>query len=391
MPPIIGTDDDKDPNAPEAGGGAFVEGGGGGGPSTKGAPTSSGNYSNLLGYLNANQGAAKTTADGVAGHVGGHVDAANAANTDFGAKGANQIGGSFSELPGVDVAPKTGKAKAQAPTGPSSGGVGHGGADTPATSGYIPGYKDSSAYGVDPNVINSINSGGKAPTVTYKGPASTAALTGDAADAAYKAAGAASTARDDATAADGSMTGTASLLRNTYQQPSYTAGENTLDAFLSGSGENGAGITKAGERAGTAARDYEGVTNILEHQIGKNQADVAKTNAAYGKAAKEYVPTPPPVKAPKAPPMKIETNAQADAMAHPAADFSGGYGETGMTPGAAAASGGRGSSSSRDPTLQEYATDPGETVKKLLPRGGLQMAHGGEVPDFAELVQRLRS
>jgi len=101
---IVGGQDDEDlnnPNLPGAGavtsgGGSYAGDGSGVGATTKAggtaAPTSSGNYSNLSSYLQANQGAGATTGKAAGNVIDQDVTKSKGANSTLLANGATESG-----------------------------------------------------------------------------------------------------------------------------------------------------------------------------------------------------------------------------------------------------------------------------------------------------------
>lgn len=243
---IIGTDrDEQDPNAPPGAagtpgtggsansappvtgggaGGAFIGGGTGqGATTTTKAPTSSGNYTNLTDYLSANQGSGATmgkTAENVVGQAG--QDADNKL-VDYSNNTTRAINAG---TPGVD----------QGVLGQINNGI---------TTGASTTTKNADGSTTTTGGKQSYN-GFTPATASYTGPTATSNVTGQAGTDQAGAYGAISKLVGGAPgsgtyngglvrqAGDG-QTGVQSLLRNNvYQQPSYTAGESGLDAFLTG-------------------------------------------------------------------------------------------------------------------------------------------------------------
>ena len=245
--------------AGSTGGGAFVGGGSGQGATTKTAtaPTSSG-YTNLSSYLQANQGTGATTgqaAENVVGQAGSKATEADArygtlAGNDV-AKAEQSVGPDYSTLENI----KSGKVNAK------NAQVAYG-ANAP-TAGTVAGS----------TVINNLDS--------------------DATAAQSDATAANSDLMDKAGSkgAQGGQAGVAGLLRNAYQQPNYTAGENNLDSFLAG-GTPG-GQKALGQAAGVAkgvTNSYAKINNALGDRINAAHDQVADTNNQYNNA---YVPPPP--------------------------------------------------------------------------------------------------
>lgn len=244
---IIGTDqDEENPNAPAAAGtpgtggsanaapppstggagGGFIGGGTGQGSTTAvkspTAPTSSGNYTNLTNYLSANQGSGAAmgkTAENVVGQTGQQANqdlssyqnstnaAINAGTPTVNQGTLNQIKngvttGAATTTKNADGSTTTTGGK-ETYTGPTPAAVSYTGPTDPSKVSGQAATDQSSAYGDIASLV-----GGAPGSGTYNG-----GMVGQAA---------------------GGQTGVQSLLKNVYQQPSYTAGESGLDAFLTG-------------------------------------------------------------------------------------------------------------------------------------------------------------
>jgi hypothetical protein len=215
------------------GGGGYVGGGTGQGATTTAAPgqaspagSSSGSYTNLQSYLNANQGS------------GGDMGKAIEGSVDTAGKDADQKIGSYTS----DV----------------TGDVANGSKNINVDQGVLGQIKSGTAN-LDPSVMNEIQGGVyqgkyngpgstpggakdlgayKGPTsvdASYKGPQSLGGLTGQSATDQGNAYKAVSNVVGQAQQAGNGQSGVASLLQNVYGAPGgnpYTRGQNTLDAFL---------------------------------------------------------------------------------------------------------------------------------------------------------------
>lgn len=312
---ILGGQQDDDPNNPAKQGGAPAPGGQGGGESgyisggtgtgatTKAAPapTSSGGYTNLTSYLKANQNSGATTGKAAQNVVDESGRTADASTKAYGSAGWGEIVSGSTGL-GTDSM--------------SLGKIEAGGAKkNPGTAATLAAIKGGIAS-TDPSVLAQIKAGGtgttytgptsidtayKGPTsakaadysgpeaseyyVTYRGPSDTQHFTGDAAAAQKKAVGDNDLVYGAAKNAEGGHSGVSALLRSAYQQPSYTAGENNLDAFLAGGTEGGkAELAKASGVAGKTATNYQALNDRLTGQIRTAQDKAAEVNKTYDDA-----------------------------------------------------------------------------------------------------------
>ncbi len=227
------------PPAPgSGGGGAFVGGGSGQGATTKtaaGAPTSSG-YTNLSSYLQANQGSGTTTGQAAANVVDQAGAAAQKANDAYSGAANKEVNAAGQHL------------------------------------------------GVDPGTYAKIKAGmGNAKTddVNYAGPKDIAHMSGDTTALQGAAQGANSTAGMNAAAAGGGQSGVSGLLQQAYQQPNYSQGENSLDAFLAGGSGGQAALNSSAAGAKQAVGAYDKINDTLTGKI-KNATDMAAgTNKIY--------------------------------------------------------------------------------------------------------------
>lgn len=233
------------PPAPQGGGGGFVGGatGDGGGLAAKaapGAPTSSGSFTNLSNYLQANQGAGAQTGKAAANVVDQAGDKASQAQDTYSSAGTGDV------------------------------------------------LNAGATVNVDPSVVGKLKSGeiaAKDAQVSWKGPNSVSDFTGATAGKQTAALGATQDVLGKAKAAAGGQSGVASLLRDAYQQPSYTAGENNLDSFLAGGTPSGQ--KELGRAAGVAQNaqgGYDQINKTLNDQINNEKGWVDSTNKAYDRA-----------------------------------------------------------------------------------------------------------
>ncbi len=237
---VLNQDDEQDPNNPSkglasTGGSGFVGGGsssGQGATTSAGAaaPTSSGSYTNLNQYIGANQGNDATMGKAAANTVGTAGKAADTAIDQYGTAGAadakqgtaNIDQGALSAIKGGTSTVDQSKLDA------IKKGVN--------SSGQYTGPTYNASYTGPDSIINPGYSGQSAPTnLAEAAPAYSAinSLLG--------------TKNTDTGKFSGGLVGQASggqadvgaLLHGTYTQPSYTAGENQLDSFLTSGGTGG--------------------------------------------------------------------------------------------------------------------------------------------------------
>lgn len=268
------------------------------------APTSS--YANLSQYLNANQSTGGTTGQAAENVVQQSANQAKQAQGVYDSKASSEIADA-SKAVGVN----------QDTIGSIKAGTASTDQDTLnkiAQGGYTYNPTQVADYGkADKSVLDSIiASGGNAtgaytgPTdfsqvvyggpalnqvaVGYKGPTSSD-VGGFGADT--EAARAAAIQQNGVVQgnvgnAQGGQTGVSALLRQAYQQPNYTAGENSLDAFLSGGTEAGRQALAQAPGVGKDVSDsYAGINAALQGKI-KGGLDLADTtNNAYQNAIDE--------------------------------------------------------------------------------------------------------
>lgn len=123
--------------------------------------------------------------------------------------------------------------------------------------------------------------------VAYSGPRTTSDFTGDAASNQTATLGALSNLAQNVNAANGGQSGVSGLLQTAYRQPNYSAGENTLDAFLANGTEGGKQALGQATGVGQNANNsYQALLSKLSGQE-KGGEDVAdSTNTAYANAIK---------------------------------------------------------------------------------------------------------
>ncbi len=308
---VGGNQDDEELNKQSAGKatgggeGGFVAGGTGQGSTTKTAatPTSSGGYTNLSSYLQANQDAGATTGKAAEGVVDRAGSAAKTAQGDYGDSANSEIDAATAGVnPNQSVLDniKGGGAKADKGLAAIKSGI--------AT--------------VDPEAMGAIAGGGNAATGTYGGPAmpdttykgqkqtadaysglnpdqytvkygggaDTGHLSGGTMGYQAAATGANQDVYGKAGLAQGGQAGVSSLLQQAYKQPSYTHGENNLDAFLAGGTSGGKeALGQAADVAKDTAGGYENLNNMLSGKIASGQSQAKMTNASYDEAHKNAV------------------------------------------------------------------------------------------------------
>lgn len=296
---IVGTDqDEENPSAaPAAGtpgtggsanaappstggaGGGFIGGGTGQGSTTAvkspTAPTSSGNYTNLTSYLQANQGGGATmgkTAENVVGQTGqqakndlatyqGSTNAAIAAGTP----GVNQ--NTLSQIKnGITTGPSTTTKNADGSTTTTGGRETYTG-PTPAAVSYT--------GPTDPSKVT-----GQAATDQGKAYGDIQALVGGAPGSGTYTGGMVGQAA-------GGQTGVQSLLKSTYQQPSYTAGESGLDAFLTGGTPGGQqSLKNIQDQWGGMGKTADDANAGLYSNMIKGNGTAQNVNTTYAGAVK---------------------------------------------------------------------------------------------------------
>lgn len=285
---VIGTDDDEDTGsgtdqgqgniiATGGSGGSGYVGSGGQGATTTTAPspagTSSGNFTNLQSYLGANGDAAQATGNAAAGTLNtGAANATNATNA-FGSAAQNDI-----DTAGANTAVSqanldtinSGIAKTDQNTlnAIKAGGQGTSySGPTSFTSNYANPTLDTTGWS---------NYSGPKSSTDYSAP--TSALQSTADQAVQKA------GIDGAQAQNG-FSGLSSLLKSTYQQPQYTQGENSLDAFLV-NGTPGANqtVSSAAQNEAAAPTAYSTLNQNLANSMQGYEQKATDAQTAYGQA-----------------------------------------------------------------------------------------------------------
>ena len=129
-------------------------------------------------------------------------------------------------------------------------------------------------------------------TTQYGGPQSVSDFKGDTAGKQTAALSANDWATGESSKAGGGQTGVASLLRDAYQQPNYSKGENNLDAFLAGGTQGGQDALGKAAGMGKGVTDaYSGIQNALGTAIQGGKDTAAATNKAYQDAIDKGVNT----------------------------------------------------------------------------------------------------
>ncbi len=161
----------------------------------------------------------------------------------------------------------------------------YGAADKSVLEGQVASGKAATGAYTGPTDFSTVGYGGPSydkTVVSYGGPTTTSAFTGqtaaDQADAIRQAGLVAGQVKN----AQGGQAGVSALLKNAYQQPSYSSGENSLDAFLAG---GTAGGQQALAQAPGVGQDidnsYAGINAALTGKIGDAQKLADTTNATY--------------------------------------------------------------------------------------------------------------
>ncbi len=140
-----------------------------------------------------------------------------------------------------------------------------------------------------PSTINAQYAGPTAGSynVAYGGPTTTGSFSGQTAANQTTALGANQAVQDRVGQAQGGQAGVASLLRDAYSKPGYTAGENNLDSFLAGGTEGGKAAL--GQVSGLGLRandDYANINQALSNQMQDAKYKAALTNNTYDDAIK---------------------------------------------------------------------------------------------------------
>ncbi len=286
---IVGGQDDEElnPNGkPETSGeGGFVSGGSGGqGATTKAAPTSSGGYTNLTSYLQANQDSGATTGRAAEGVVDQSGRTAQSAQAAYGQAAGGDIADSTAKVgvnqKNIDTI-TSGGAKAD-PTKLAAVEAGRGNIALNEGKYTGPTSLTADAYSGPAQGAYNVAYNGAQSTMGQDGKNTISGLSGRSTAAQTAAIGAGQDVAANAKNAQGGQAGVSALLQKAYQQPSYTHGENNLDAFLAGGTTGGrAALGQAKGVAKTAEGGYGQINDMLAGQIDSGKATAANTNAAY--------------------------------------------------------------------------------------------------------------
>lgn len=315
---FIGTDDDenKDPNqqassaASSADGGGSLVGGTGtgsgqgattgtaaGGASTPSTP-GGGGYTNLSQYLSVNQGAGATTGQAAGNVVQQSADAATgaqgaystSANTDIN-NATSAVGVNQSNLDSINAGQQN--VNQDTLNQISSGAYSYNpisnyaGASQDALNSAVNAGKDASsakAYSGQTD-FSGVKYGGPdydSMAVQYAGPSSVGDFGGQTAANQAAAIAANQTAVGNSTNAGGGQTGVSALLRQAYQQPQYSKGENNLDAFLAGGTTGGQQALSTASGLGQNVENaYSGIQSALGAGIQHGMDTASATNTSY--------------------------------------------------------------------------------------------------------------
>lgn len=255
--------------AAPGGGGSFIGGGGQGATSsvagqTTPTPTSpAGGYTNLMNYIGANQSGGATTGQAAENVVQQSANNANAAQTAYSTDANADISGAAAKVavqPGMEQVIAGGGVPIDASK------------EAAIKSGTIPSY--TASYTAAPAGSSGI---------AYSGPTDTNSFTNADTKAAQSAAvGANKVVTGNAANATGGSSGVGALLSEAYQNPSYTAGEQNLDAFLAGG--TAGGQAALGQAAGVntnTQNNYAGINAALTGKISAANTEAAATNTQY--------------------------------------------------------------------------------------------------------------
>lgn len=283
-----------------AGAGAFVGGTGSGsgqgattGTSAGGGSSSTpggGGYTNLSQYLNVNQGSGATTGQAAGNVVQQSADAATGAQGAYSQDATSDINNATSAV-GVNQnnlnAINAGQqninqdtlnqiksgAYSYNPTGDLNSQI-QAGQQASSAQAYK-GPTDFSSVKYSGPDIGSI-------TAQYGGPQNTSDFQGQTAADQTAAVAANQTAVGNSANAAGGQTGVSALLRQAYQQPQYTQGENNLDAFLAGGTAGGQqALSNASGLGQNVTNAYSGIQNALSGGIQKGIDTANATNTTY--------------------------------------------------------------------------------------------------------------
>jgi hypothetical protein len=270
-------------------------------PASPTAPGGGGGYANLSQYLQANQTTGGTTGQAAADFVQGQATGANAANQQYSQDASNDIanavsglGQSQSVLGGIQTqtdannqgalnAVSAGTYNYTAPTaaqlaGDSSSALAAIAAQTPGT------YTGPTSFSpVGASVPQGADVSYAGPTVgNWSGQTAT-----DYANANNLGNALGGTNGQGGYAGDASQgqSGVSALLNNAYTSPGYTAGENSLDAFLAGGNPTGQAALQGVSGLGLANYNaYNGINSLLGNAVTAGQNEATATNDAYANA-----------------------------------------------------------------------------------------------------------
>lgn len=279
------------------------------GVAATGAPTGAaspnpGGYTNLSQYLAVNQGGGGTVGQAATNVVQQSADAAKAAQGAYNTSAMGDIANATSAVAeNPDTLGKIAGGQANVDQGTldkiNAGAFGYtpnqGALDNPRTAGkgdldaIIKGGKDAAAWTYNgPSDFSKVGYGGPSIeqlTRDYGGPMTTSAFTGQTAANQNAAVAADATALGNAQNAQNGEKGVSALLKQAYQQPTYSQGENTLDTFLAGGTAGGQQALGQAQGIGQGVSNgYAGINTALADAIQHGQQTGNNTNAAYQKA-----------------------------------------------------------------------------------------------------------
>lgn len=306
-----------------ASGGGLVGGAGTGsgqgattGVASSGVPTAGGSpnpggYTNLSQYLAVNQGGGATAGKAATNVVQQSADAATQAQNAYNTSATGDINNATSAV-AVDQGNidkiKAGTQNVDQATidkinasaygyNPDQNVLGKiGSADQASLDAMVQAGKDASAWSYGgPSDFSKVAYGG--PTIdqlttAYGGPNTTSNFTGQTAANQTEAIGRDQIVEGNAKNAQGGHSGVSALLKEAYQQPQYSAGENNLDAFLAGGTEGGQQALAQAEGIGQGVTNsYSKINDALGGAIQKGKDTATATNKAYKDAANAGVAT----------------------------------------------------------------------------------------------------
>lgn len=262
-----------------------------------------GNYTNLLQYLNANQGTGGTTGQAAENVVQQSADKATQAQNTYNTNASNEIAGAAAGLgvnQGVLGQIKSGAAGVDnSMLGKiSSGGYSYtpdtatlnnlGTASKDSLDKIIAGGKAATGAYTGPSDFSKVAYGGPTASsvnVSYGGPTATSNFNANTLAAQGAAQGAGDVVSGNVANATGGNAGVSSLLKNAYQAPNYTQGENNLDTFLAGGTAGGkAALGQASGVGQGVSNNYDSINNALMGKIGDANKLAGATNATYQNA-----------------------------------------------------------------------------------------------------------